>query len=130
MELEQPSNAEPQPPSLPSPSDAIPARSIPTRVLRAQPSEQTLRETAWVLFVAALPFLFVGGLILAVLVGLWFERSSSGVSSGINYAVRLLRGAGVMGGLIAGYGIVCLMRALRMRRQAERIAQGQSGDPE
>jgi hypothetical protein len=100
------------------------------RVLRAQPSEQTLRETAWVLFVAALPFLLIGGLILATLVGLWFERSSTTVSGGIRYGVRLLRGAGILGGVIAGYGLVCLVRALRMRRRADRLRRGESSTPE
>lgn len=102
--------------------------SSPVRVLRAQPSAQTLRETAQVLLVAALPFLSAGGLVLAFAVELWLENRRGSALAQTAFALRLLRMVGVLGGLVGGYGLVCLLRALRLRRRAGRLSRGQ--DPE
>ena len=94
----------------PEAPDAVP-RAGPTRVLRAQASPENLRESAHGLFVVGVIATVVGVLIVLPLIETWLEYGWT--------VRRTLVTLGMAAPL--GYGLVCLARAVRMRRQAREI---------
>ena len=99
------------------PEDAIP-RAGPERVIRARPSAGYLRGSAPGL-------ILIGSVVLSLGVALTTVVISSESWLGHRSTYRRVRGyiaAVGLGAPFAGYGLVCLVRAARMRRAARLAA--------